>query len=215
MLKNNELGRSMIEMLGVLAIVGVLSVGGVAGYSKAMTKFKLNKTIEQISTIIANVENLFAHQRNYRGLDLDVAVNAKIIPDEMITDDGVVNSFGGSVSIFASKTDDDENGAYVVAFSGIPASECAFFGLNNFVGENVIAFSYGLLGSDDDDDDEHGECDTSDFDLNEITESSEPLEGSCCLFYSPGHDGCDYPSGIYGVASAEFNDFCTIAWKFM
>lgn len=29
-------GRSMIEMLGVLAIVGVLSVGGIAGYSKAM-----------------------------------------------------------------------------------------------------------------------------------------------------------------------------------
>ena len=27
----NESGRSMIEMLGVLAIIGVLSVGGIAG----------------------------------------------------------------------------------------------------------------------------------------------------------------------------------------
>ena len=43
----NEQGRSMIEMLGVLAIVGVLSVGGIAGYSKAMNKFKTNKLIEQ------------------------------------------------------------------------------------------------------------------------------------------------------------------------
>ena len=42
-------GRSMIEMLGVLAIVGVLSVGGIAGYSKAMEKFKINKTIEQVA----------------------------------------------------------------------------------------------------------------------------------------------------------------------
>ncbi|MBS6473139.1 MAG: hypothetical protein KH347_02690 [Acetobacter sp.] len=32
----NESGRSMIEMLGVLAIIGVLSVGGIAGYSQAM-----------------------------------------------------------------------------------------------------------------------------------------------------------------------------------
>ena len=32
MYKNiNESGRSMIEMLGVLAIIGVLSVGGIAG----------------------------------------------------------------------------------------------------------------------------------------------------------------------------------------
>ena len=36
-------GRSMVEMLGVLAIVGVLSVGAIAGYNKAMTKYKLNK----------------------------------------------------------------------------------------------------------------------------------------------------------------------------
>ena len=40
-------GRSMIEMLGVLAIVGVLSVGGIAGYSKAMEKWKVNQLISE------------------------------------------------------------------------------------------------------------------------------------------------------------------------
>ena len=48
----NENGRSMIEMLGVLAIIGVLSVGGIAGYSKAMMKYKVNKTIVSNSIII-------------------------------------------------------------------------------------------------------------------------------------------------------------------
>ena len=38
---SQEKGRSMVEMLGVLAIIGVLSVGGIAGYSKAMNKFKM------------------------------------------------------------------------------------------------------------------------------------------------------------------------------
>ena len=47
-----QCGRSMIEMLGVLAIIGVLSVGGIAGYSKAMEKFKLNKTINEYSYLI-------------------------------------------------------------------------------------------------------------------------------------------------------------------
>ena len=41
------LGRSMIEMLGVLAIIGVLSVGGIAGYSKAMDMYKLNRLVDQ------------------------------------------------------------------------------------------------------------------------------------------------------------------------
>ena len=48
-------GRSMVEMLGVLAIIGVLSVGALSGYSKAMFKYKLNKQAEQISTIFNNM----------------------------------------------------------------------------------------------------------------------------------------------------------------
>ncbi|MBR3501600.1 MAG: prepilin-type N-terminal cleavage/methylation domain-containing protein, partial [Alphaproteobacteria bacterium] len=69
MTKNAQSGRSMIEMLGVLAIIGVLSVGGIAGYSKAMTKYRINKTIEQITLIAGNVRTFFAPQRNYDGLD--------------------------------------------------------------------------------------------------------------------------------------------------
>jgi len=64
----NEAGRSMIEMLGVLAIIGVLSVGGIAGYSKAMMKYRINKTIEQITLIAGNVRTFFAPQKNYVGL---------------------------------------------------------------------------------------------------------------------------------------------------
>ena len=45
-------GRSMVEMLGVLAIIGVLSVGAMTGYSKAMMKYKLNKQTEQINQIM-------------------------------------------------------------------------------------------------------------------------------------------------------------------
>ena len=50
--KNFEKGRSMIEMLGVLAIIGILSVGGIAGYSKAMEKFKINKLSHEYSDFI-------------------------------------------------------------------------------------------------------------------------------------------------------------------
>ena len=51
----NSFGRSMIEMLGVLAIIGVLSVGGIAGYSKAMEKYKVNKILEEYSFMLAGI----------------------------------------------------------------------------------------------------------------------------------------------------------------
>ncbi len=51
-------GRSMVEMLGVLAIIGVLSVGAIAGYSKAMMKYKLNKHAESFNILLNNALQL-------------------------------------------------------------------------------------------------------------------------------------------------------------
>lgn len=52
MIKINEFGRSMVEMLGVLAVIGVLSAGGLAGYGKAMHKYRVQKSISFISDAI-------------------------------------------------------------------------------------------------------------------------------------------------------------------
>ena len=60
-----SVGRSMIEMLGVLAIVGVLSVGGIAGYSKAMEKFKVNKLVEEYTSLMFG---LMEHMDNFSPL---------------------------------------------------------------------------------------------------------------------------------------------------
>ncbi|MCI5634251.1 MAG: hypothetical protein MR350_02200 [Alphaproteobacteria bacterium] len=51
----------MLEMLGVLAIVGVLSVGGIAGYSKAIEKFKVNKLLGEYNNLIMG---LLEHRDN-------------------------------------------------------------------------------------------------------------------------------------------------------
>ena len=48
----NETGRSMVEMLGVLAIIGVLSVGGIAGYTMAMNKYRANEILNTASQAV-------------------------------------------------------------------------------------------------------------------------------------------------------------------
>ena len=47
--KKLESGRSMVEMLGVLAIIGVLSVGGIAGYSLSMRRHRANGVVDIVS----------------------------------------------------------------------------------------------------------------------------------------------------------------------
>ena len=42
----SDTGRSMVEILGVLAVIGVLSVGGIAGYKMAMEKYRSNQVVD-------------------------------------------------------------------------------------------------------------------------------------------------------------------------
>ena len=51
----SETGRSMIEMLGVLAIIGVLSIAAVAGYRFALLKFRANEVTNELNMRAINV----------------------------------------------------------------------------------------------------------------------------------------------------------------
>ena len=86
MYKNLEKGRSMIEMLGVLAIIAVLSVGGIAGYSKAMEKYKINKTIEEYSALMTGLieykDNFIKNTSLPLQFDLDEVIFAtQMVPE--------------------------------------------------------------------------------------------------------------------------------------
>ena len=50
-----QLGRSMVEMLGVLAIVGILTVGGFGLITKATTSHKVNMVLDEISDLAYKV----------------------------------------------------------------------------------------------------------------------------------------------------------------
>ena len=57
----SQSGRSMVEMLGVLAIIGVLSVGGIAGYSLSMRRHRANQVVDIVSKYAVMAYN-FCHQ---------------------------------------------------------------------------------------------------------------------------------------------------------
>ena len=108
-------GRSMIEMLGVLAIIGVLSVGGIAGYSKAMEKFKLNKIIDEytflINGILEHIDNLKKTSAENTSLTTEVS-DMNLFPPtwELHRNSNIGpryrDSFGNVIDIYHGNADD-------------------------------------------------------------------------------------------------------------
>jgi len=127
---NNETGRSMIEMLGVLAIIGVLSVGGIAGYSKAMMQYKINKTVDQITQVVGNARTLYGSQKSYKGIQtIDVWKKSHLIPDEMwnTAKTAAENPFGGGFAVDPALKKNETNPdykAFAIYLSGIPEDAC-------------------------------------------------------------------------------------------
>lgn len=116
----------MVEMLGVLAIIGVLSVGGIAGYSKAMTKFKINKSMDQISMLVASIRTLYSGQRNYAGFDNENALSFGIVPNEMDGGDNstITNAFAGSVAFGTAAQNGNNDAAFTITYNGLGKEAC-------------------------------------------------------------------------------------------
>ena len=139
--RNNEQGRSMVEMLGVLAIIGVLSVGGISGYSKAMAKFKLTKAQDQISMLLMNIRTAFATSPNYDGLNNTAAVDYNIAPGDMVPSGtkNINHAFGGAVTVNVT----DSSGA-----SGKTSGQYFYIQLDKLGKEACVSLATSDWGTD-------------------------------------------------------------------
>ena len=110
----------MVEMLGVLAIVGVLSVGGIAGYSQAMSKFKVTKAMDQVQTIITNIRTLYASQRTYSDLTAKQAQAMGILTEESIDGSDGLNPFGGKIYFGTA----DDGRTFTITYTDLTGEAC-------------------------------------------------------------------------------------------
>ena len=161
-MQNCENGRSMIEMLGVLAVIGVLSVGGLAGYNKAMHQYKINATMEQIGMISSKLSSYGSGADSYAGLSNKTAYKIRAIPASALddettcqgsgTDCPLSNPFGGTVTIKPSnieKGKSDEQ-AYAIIYKGLTEEACISIGSSTWFqskGDTLLGMAVGKKGS--------------------------------------------------------------------
>ncbi len=103
MKKTQESGRSMVEMLGVLAIIGVLSIGGIAGYSMAMNRYRANEALDMANkyavVLYAGKQTALATGNN--------SYSAPSLKDAGLTDNSTSSKTNGGATINNAQIDDN------------------------------------------------------------------------------------------------------------
>ena len=136
-----ESGRSMIEMLGVLAIMGVITVGAIGMISTAMRTQKRNAINDEVLQMVTQVRTLLGEYDDYSHIN-----NATIFGAIGMTNK---NPYGGT---YALSVDPSNSHQFFVSISGLSQSDCEYFTTKAW------SDSVGYINSDGRDGGASGNC---------------------------------------------------------
>ena len=127
----SQSGRSIIEMLGVLAIIGVLSVGGIAGYSKAMEKWKINKTISEYSMLMTGFieykDNFIKNSEKEKQIGLgEFIFAAHLVPESWGLSNNIITDTNGNGMTAYFVKGRDERFVFDVRFARAKSNKSSF-----------------------------------------------------------------------------------------
>ena len=140
---SNMVGRSMIEILGVLAIIGVLSVGGIAAFSQMLERYKITQTYEQINAIAAKLSAVGSEAASYEGLNNKAAIKFGAIPKEAIANasNGTLrNLFHGDINITPAGM------SYIISYDGLPKEACLYLATQDW---GTKSSTFQMIGAGD------------------------------------------------------------------
>ena len=112
----NQSGRSMVEISGVLAVIGVLSIGGIQGYKYAMDKYRANEVVREVNARITDIWHLYQDPEK----ELPDTADDEHAFEEW---DTLLNSGFPSI-ITAHKNDLGESVAFKVWVDNVPQGVC-------------------------------------------------------------------------------------------
>ena len=133
--KKHESGRSMIEMVGVLALMGLLTAVAFLLIQSGMVSQKVARTADEINTLVGNVRGIAAEKGDFSNLPLCSNNNAKKLAAAILDPDTVNTSIkapiGGTYAV--CKETSDLTSFYVYIYS-MNADDCSMMEMRSYSG---------------------------------------------------------------------------------
>lgn len=122
-LKSNEKGATLVEVLGVMAVLGAIAVGLFAGIARVQKQIKITQAHEQVTRIVKRMRTQFA---SFHLTDSQITAEnlekAGIYDSGDVGEDGAVNVFGTSINIENAVVDGYP--VFRLNYNAIPSNVC-------------------------------------------------------------------------------------------
>lgn len=135
MIKQNESGRTMLEMLGVLGIMGIIMYGAVSGINYGMGTYKINQIYNDVQEQIQAISDLYSWSRDYPdGEKMTKTACANDVFSRGCTSNQLagLHPYGEGITI----NQIDSGSSFSIQYSGIPKDAC----------RRLLEMEWGMIG---------------------------------------------------------------------
>jgi len=126
---NCQKGYTMIETIGVIAIIGVVGSSAVAFLNKAFLRYKITRLSQQVVEIQKSIDKRFAAKKTYEGLNIKLLAKEGLLPNDMIYKNNVLyHKFKGTVTLTLGTNSEN----YTITFNNVPRNACVELAAQNW-----------------------------------------------------------------------------------
>lgn len=131
MLKFEQRGRTMIEVIAVLGIISMVAVGIMAIINNVYSRYKNYSTVNQIQSLQKAISNRYAYKGNYQGISAKSLIEDKSAPPDMIIGEKLYHAMRREVVVAAANSG-GTNRSYTILFPGLTKKICSELGAINW-----------------------------------------------------------------------------------
>lgn len=136
-----EKGSSIIEVLAVLALIGIFAMGMLAGYNHVMGKFNTSKIVTSAQALMKNLSSYFSSFRSYPAMTAKQLFDLGFIEGDSFDQETnqAVHPFNGEITFAV------ENGGlrYSITYHGLPGNVCVAMAMMDIPVTNLLSIQIG------------------------------------------------------------------------
>jgi len=119
----SQIGRTIVEMIMVLFVLGSFTASTMALVSKGMDKYKASVILSQVREVRKAVSSRYSALGVYTGLTASVMIKERLLSANMVTENKLYHIFKGEIGLSVANSGGTGR-SFKITFPGIPLTSC-------------------------------------------------------------------------------------------
>ena len=148
-MRSEQRGYTMIEVIALIAIVGLVTGGAVKALNKAFSRYKLTRANQQLVELQRNIDRRFVARPSYEGLSLELLHSENLLPKDMrYAGNKLYHRLSGEVKLNVGRNaNGDDSSTYKISFSKLPKYACVELVMQNWGLNPTVSLDNISVGS--------------------------------------------------------------------